>query len=125
MKGTSRYIALRSGTTRLICGADNLWRDETGCIWALVDPKSSTDKVETCGAFGLNLPDTAYFRPLNDACRPHDYAYSAPAYQAFHSREEADAYLESLLRIQGYGFIGRVFRKISSWFGKGLWEGDR
>lgn len=68
-------------------GEDGLWRDQTGCVYALPDAASSLDKEVRAGIGPFSMPEGS---PVNDVAKAHDTAYSTPAYQAFHTRKEAD-----------------------------------
>lgn len=72
---------------KLTKGGDGLWRDWTGCVYALTDEASSVDKEVRAGVGPFSMPKDS---PVNEAAAPHDYAYSCPAYQMYHNRKEAD-----------------------------------
>ena len=74
----------------------------------------------------MAVPDWRVFRELNDACVPHDFAYSSPEYQWFHTRAEADAYLQSLVeQVPIWGFLAKPFRWVAEKIGRPFWEGRR
>lgn len=102
-------------------GEDGLWRDISGTIWALREgPVADIDEV--CGVDPVALPAWYIFEKINAACRPHDYAFSSPAYQAFHTFDEANQYLKALQTIVGFPLLGEIFREISDEFGRKYWE---
>lgn len=118
----TRYIGRGGNSTELTKGLDGLWRDSLGTVYGLVDDSSSVDSRSVCGVGWFSLADG---NPLNDACAPHDYAYSSPAYQAFHTRQEADFYLEALLKqIHGeeHSVTPELFEFISRELGHEFWE---
>ena len=106
-------------TLKLTQGDDGFYRDESGVIYALPNTVSSLDEVTRCGVGILSLPEN---HKLTAACRAHDYAYSSPVYQAFHTRREADKMLERHAALLGYSATGKVFRVISRIFGSFFWE---
>jgi len=89
---------------------DGLWRDELGCIYALTEDSATVDPINRCGAGIFSLKPS---HPLTDACTPHDFAYCSPAYQLFHTREEADLMLEHHVELVGeghwYGILAKPF----------------
>lgn len=72
---------------KLLRYPDGLWRDADGTVYALEDPKYSKDDKKRAGVGVFSLPED---HPISQASGPHDYAFSSPAYQAFHNRVEAD-----------------------------------
>lgn len=105
---------------------DGLWRSDDGTIWAYIDAASMNDPVSACGV-GLDLPNwTGWMRKLNEACGPHDFKYSSPAYQAFHTRSEADADLlrdtHEMADGAWWAPIGTAFAWIARKFGGKFWE---
>lgn len=89
---------------------------------ALTDDAASVDPVNRCGIGIFSLSED---HPLTAACQPHDYAYSSPAYQLFHTREEADEMLEKLAsQINGWSFLAKPFKWISRLFGASKWENN-
>lgn len=66
---------------------DGLWRDAHGTIYALPEDSWSVDKTTRAGVGIFSLPED---HPLSQASGPHDYAFTSPTYQAFHTRIEAD-----------------------------------
>lgn len=107
----------------IIYGLDRLWRDSKGTVYGFVDSLSSANSVIRCGIGVLSLPRDSI---LTDACAPHDYMYSCPAYQATNCRKDADELLktyikivtkESWLKVATYPFywVTRVF-------GRHFWE---
>lgn len=84
-----RYIPLKDGVIVLTQNEDGLWCDETGCIYAVREDSAMTDKVDRIGVWPFVFP---FKTRLDDIYKVHDYLYSCPAYQFFHTREEADAW---------------------------------
>lgn len=112
-----RYIVFGNNVETLTLGVDGLWRDDLQTIWALTDDAASVDSIDRCGVGFFSLPEAS------DAdCSSHDYAYSSPAYQAFHTRKEADEMLRRNLIAAHYPIIGPIFYRFSRWFGKKYWE---
>lgn len=106
---------------------DGLWRFDDGTIADIEEDAKSVDKKVRCGIGYFSLDED---HDLTDACRPHDHAYSSPAYQALHTRKEADDYLKRLVKLvyrsnktKGSG-IGSIFRWLSRTFGESLWENE-
>lgn len=118
-----RYLVYRGNKYKVIKHKDGLWRFEDGTIADLEEDGSKADKKVRCGVGYFSLDED---HKLTDACRPHDHAYSSPAYQALHTRSEADVYLKSLVKkiypgVKGSA-IGTLFRNIANLFGAALWE---
>lgn len=103
---------------------EGVWTDSKGTIFALRDKTASTDTITRCGVGWASLPVDD---PLTAACAPHDYVYECPAYQLFHTRREADAYLASLVeQIPGWRrFMAKPFYYIVRLFGGRLWENPK
>lgn len=101
---------------------NGIWYDQDGGMWDFADPSSSVDQKARCGVGLLSLPDWPFFRKLNEACGVHDHLYESPAYQAFHTREEADTLLENLLALSEHPRFGRFARRVSELYGADLWE---
>ncbi len=119
------FIATSKEVIALSLGEDGLYRDSNGTIYALRDDSDTVDLVDRCGVGVFSLPEG---HPLNDACAVHDKMYSIPAYQAFHSRAEADAELARLVSIIDggkYRVFAPVFQFISWLAGSRLWENRR
>lgn len=119
---STQYVIFRGEVITLTLGPDNLWRSPDETVWAFRDSAAAVDNHDTCGVGFISLPDWEFFREVNDSCKPHDYAYSSPAYQAFHTRDEADVYLGRLLELQHHPILGEVFSELAKLFGVGLWE---
>lgn len=123
----SKYFNFKGTTYVISKHEDGLWRDAWGCIYALAEDENSVDNIDRCGIGFLSLPIN---HPANAGCSPHDYKYSSPAYQLFHTRAEADADLERDETLLGFPVLGKVFRFLAKTFGgfKGklrLWENDK
>lgn len=117
-----RYIAFKGAVIELTRNSEGFWVDDFPTIYAFREKETSVDDKDVCGigSFTLDKDD-----PRNAACKPHDYAYESPAYQAFHSRAEADFYLKQLLeQIPGYegALTPELFYRITRLLGGGFWE---
>lgn len=96
-------------------------------MYALRDPRDSSDPVDRCGVYPLALPVSLTPDELLIACKTHDFMYSSPAYQLFNSREESDSHLTQL------GEQGNIFSKLLSvpfYFiaralGRAFWENKK
>lgn len=76
---------------------DDLWRMEDGTVMAFANDEyyaHPEDNVCGVGIFKLNKDHW-----LNKACKPHDYMYSSPAFQYYHTRAEADYMLKQLVDV--------------------------
>jgi hypothetical protein len=125
MAPSDRFVYARGNRYDLTQGADGLWRDQHGVIWALRDNIATVDKSDNCGVLLFSLPDWHIFVDLNRACGPHDYMYSSPAFQVYNTRATADRMLESHIRQSGFfGFLAKPFRILSNVFGGRYWEND-
>lgn len=106
--------------------ADGFWRDDSGCIFGFVDEQGITDKAIRCGVGIFSLPSN---HPLSDACAPHDYAYSCPAYQASHGRDEPDEKLKKDIKTIGsghwYSILAYPFYVLSRTVGNLFWENSK
>lgn len=101
------------------------WFSKDGTEFALRDNSSSVDQVDRCGVGFVALPESD---PITDACKVHDYAYSSPAYQAFHTRAEADAELVRLAKmVEGslFSWAADILGALASAFGKRYWENKK
>jgi hypothetical protein len=111
---------------------DGLWRSSDGSIWAFADDTFSLDrKVRPGVGFFSWRKWWPWYNELTDAVRTHDYVYSSPAYQAFNTRQEADALLEShvnamadTINSTGLRILAKPFRKLAEWFGGKYWENE-
>lgn len=120
-----KYIITKKfGVITLVRGGDGFWRDPNGTIFALNDGRS-IDDAKRCGIWPFALPTWDFFTPLNQACAPHDFAYSSPVYQAFHTRLEADEYLGNLQSIAANPIVAGIFEGISRLLGVEFWENDK
>lgn len=115
-----KFIVFRGEVVELSQGIDGLFRSKEGTIFALREAGASVDEVDRCGIGLLSLPADSI---LTDACRAHDYMYSSTAYQAFHTREEADNELARLAHLLG-SHTGPVLKLISRILGGWFWEND-
>lgn len=120
-----KYIVFRGTVITLEHSTvDNLWRAPDGTVMALRDTSASVDNVDTCGVGPLSLPDT---HPLSALCGRHDYMYESPAFQLFHTREEADTYLEYLIHNYGkrWSWVSKPFYWLCRLFGGDFWENPK
>lgn len=119
-----KHIATtRWGVIELRRGSDGFWRSPDDTIYAFADNADSVDNVTRCGVgwFSLSADDAA-----TAACQPHDYAYSSPVYQAFHTREEADEMLQSLMsQVPDRELLATPFEELAEMFGGKYWENDK
>lgn len=125
--GDKKYIHFRGEIWELTFGEDLFWRDEQGGIYAYRDyDDTSLDSVDRCGVgrfFSISETD-----PVTDACGPHEFMYSSRVFQAFHTREEGDRWLESLTeQVPGREFLAGPFYWLAHIFGRfrNLWENPK
>lgn len=115
-----QYIIFRGEVVTLVRGEDDLWRDSLGTVFALRDDTGTADIVTRCGVGLFSLSPK---HPLTAACQPHDYMYSSPAFQKFHSRWEADKYLAFLVRqVPWWRWLAQPFFDLAHLFGGRYWE---
>lgn len=118
-----RYIPLKGRTIVLTKNADDLWCDETGCIFAIRDEAAMTDPVDRIGVWPFVVP---FKTPMDDVYKVHDYMYSCPAWQFFHTREESDAWAREwhLAETQGYAWslLAGPFYFLMRKLGGRFWE---
>lgn len=117
-----RYIVTGSSVEELTLFGDGFYRDSMGTIYAIAESSASVDKKNRCGIGVFSLPDKAI---ANDACRAHDFAYSSPVYQAYHTRKEADEKLKQDLLAMDYPILGPLFYRISRFLGATFWENQK
>jgi hypothetical protein len=113
----TKYIHAGNRVIELCKDKDGLWRSPSGTVFALAE--NYTPSEAQCGAGIFTLPKDSKYTPF---CGVHDFMYSSPAYQAFHTRSEADEALRIMLSEARHTFIGRVFKFLSRIFGEDLWE---
>ena len=105
-------------------GSDGLWYDQDGVIWALMETDSMKDSNNLCGISEYGAL-AGNFKG-NSACTSHDYAYSSPAYQRFHTRREADAKLYKDLRQNGvHPIVAKTMWAVARVLGIFFWEGSK
>lgn len=123
---TERHVVAGRRIYRLTLDANGLWRDRYGVVWAIESTHASVDANQGCGVSPFVLPDWHIFRQLNDICSAHDYMYSAPAFQYFNTRKDADEYLEMLIgQDQYFGWIGKPFKWLCRVFGGRYWDNKK
>jgi len=120
------YLAFRGETIQLNLTEKGLWVDKEGTVYAFADLSTALDMDDGCGIKPFKFPKGT---PLDAGCKVHDYLYSSPAYQFFHTRKEADEYLRFLHKQATKGSIFRIFvepfYRLSRWFGSGAWENKK
>lgn len=118
-----KYLVFKHKVIPLHKGEDGFWKDIDGTIYAFSDDTYSVDPVKRCGIGSISLPENS---PLNAGCDGHEYMYSSPVFQMFHTRKEADEWLKQSLDIlsknKWYSFVPRLFSNLASWFGGKYWE---
>ena len=102
----------------------NFFYDKDNCLYAFSDSSTDLDENDVCGIAPLALPDWPFFRRINDACAPHDFAYSSQVYQAFNLRSTAESMLRAHLAGAGFPIVGKVFAEVAEEFGGPAWEND-
>lgn len=117
-----KYIAFGNSVEKLTKHSDGLWRDSLGTIWAYSEDSYSSDPVSRCGIGFFSLPEAC---EANLACNAHDFAYSSPTYQAYHTRKEADEDLKRSLIALNYPVIGPIFYSIARFLGGLFWENKK
>lgn len=119
MPGDTLFI---NKSIKLTKDEDGFYKDDKGTIYALEDNNLSIDTKSRCGIGVFSLPEAW---GINDGCSPHDYAYSSPVYQAFHTRDEADQMLKAHITLVSHPVLGWLFRQVSRVFGPPLWENPK
>lgn len=121
--GDKRYLNARGVTYELTVDDRGLWIDNEGGVWAFADDDASTDPIIRCGVGLLSLPAS---HPLTRACKPHDFKYSSPEYQWFHTRSEAEADLERDAKtVRWWGWTAPILKFLAHTFGGSKWENER
>lgn len=119
---THKIIVLKTQTIELRKNDAGLWVDALGTIWA-VREGNQADNVDRCGVWPLVMPIET---PLEEGCKVHDYFYSSPAYQKFHSRAYADSYMKMLndlaTKDSFWGILSAPFYHLARTFGDRGWE---
>lgn len=126
MNDVQRFFHFRGEVYPVHKSPDGFWRDEFGCIYALVDDAFVVDKRIRAGVGPFSFPEG---HPANEPAKPHDFKYSCPVYQAFHSRAEADADLYRDFNLLGkgtwWGQMTPVWYGISRILGWMFWENEK
>lgn len=122
-----RYIHFSGKTIELTKNADGLWADSTGCIYGVREESAMTDKEDRIGVWPFVFP---FKTRLDGIYKVHDYMYSCPAWQFFHTREESDAwaYEEHLRETEGFWplrILAQPFRYIIKNFGGQFWDNPK
>jgi len=122
----TKYIHFRGRVIAIRKCLDGLWRSMDGTIWGFTEDTAVVDPVSRCGVGIFSL---AAEHELTSGCQPHDYAYSSPAYQLFHTRKEADEMLLNNINLIGkskwYSVFAKPFYYFSRWFGGKYWENNK
>lgn len=117
-----KFIIFNGEVIQVFKSSKDRWYDTKGTEYAYSDSKNSIDSKNRCGVGWFSLAEDD---SRNDACAPHDFAYSSPAYQAFHTRAEADYMLKELLEKipEAKGTMTpEIFYGISRELGFHFWE---
>jgi len=119
-----RYIVFKGETITLTKHEDGLWRSDFGTIYAFREETSGLNRKDLCGVFPFVIPIE---NPMSDGCRVHDGLYSNPAYQAFHTRKEADEHMLRMHKLSTkgsvWGFLSKPFYYLVRVFGGLVWKG--
>ncbi len=92
-----QFIIANNKVEEITLHDDGDWYDPYGTVLALATKDyAAPDADNRCGVGVFSLPAD---NSLNDSCKPHDYMYSSPSFQSFHTRQYADYYLKSLLEL--------------------------
>lgn len=121
---TVKFIIYKGKVEPLFLDSRGFWVSVHGAKFAFRDKSKSVDDKVRCGVGVLTLPDWSFFEEINEACGVHDYMYESPVYQAFHTRTEADDYLNELLRLKGHPLVGSVFSSVANLLGVPWWENE-
>ncbi len=117
-----RYIVAGKKVVKLTRRINLLWYDDNGTEFALSDG-ISVDNVIRLGVGFFSLSEK---NPLTNAARAHDFMYTSPAYQEYHTRKEADAVLYTHLRSLGANKLtAGTLWMLSRIFGGFFWENDK
>lgn len=114
-------VTKRFGITQVIRGADSFFRDAEGTLYAFREGPTA-DATDRCGVWPFALPLWPMFQTVNDACKPHDFAFSSPVYQAFHTYNEANEMLEAVQILGGHPVFGAFAEQIAAILGMEYWE---
>lgn len=122
--GKVQYIKFRGEVIDLTYDGF-FWRDNFGTIYGYTDDTLSLDHTTQCGLAKIWAFDPSAFPELTEACAPHDNKYSNPAFQAYHTREEADEDLERDVKLLAPGrqkLLAKPFKWLARLFGGSAWE---
>lgn len=114
-------ITNKFGVTKLTRNSDNFYQDDKGTLYAYKDGATS-DPVDRFGIWPFALPLWPIFQAINDAAKPHDFQYTAPVYQAFHTEEEANHNLDQRLALIGHPLLGAISDWATNQYGFHWWE---
>lgn len=126
LRYSPKYISFKNTLIELRYLDDGFWHSCDGTIFALADDSATLDPINRCG-IGILSFNTDF--PLTIDCRVHDYMYSSPAFQLFHTRSEADTWLQNLVIQTGeghwYKILAKPFRFLANLFGGRAWENEK
>lgn len=112
--------------TILTLGDDGLWRDDQGTIRAIADKGYSSPDADNRAGYGIfSMPAS---HPCNGPAKIHDFEYSSPAYQKFHTRREADEELFQRLKqlpTERRSLLPYIFYGIVRLFGGRFWDNKK
>jgi hypothetical protein len=89
-KSDVRYLAFKTGIIEVTRATNDRFYDKDGCEYAFAEDANMVDKISRIGVWPFVFPQGTV---LDAPAKVHDFMYSCPSYQAYHTREEADAYL--------------------------------
>lgn len=116
----NKYIIFGGEAVKISMHPDGCWKDRWGTVYALRDGGAFVDPDPRCGIGIFSLPEG---HPLNDVCRVHDYQFSSPYYQLFHTESEANKELYRNLKKAGASsFIAKLFYGLVDQLGGWWWE---
>lgn len=122
---STKYLRFRNEVIPIHQNAQGFWQDDQGGLYAMAEKSASKDDTVACGVAPFDLPNwTGWMRALNESCAPHDFMYSSPVYQAFHTRAEADAALEASIETAAGGSWWSIFAAPFSWIARQLGADD-
>lgn len=98
---------------------DNFWYDITGTIYAFAEVHPGDDPRIRCGAGFFSLPQSS---SLNELCAPHDFQFSCPVWQAYHTESESNEALEQRMILANHPMVGELFYQITDLLGPLYWD---
>lgn len=121
-----RYIngGKKHGVVELTRGDDGLYRDAEGTIFALRED-GGADHVDRLGIWPFVIPRWMTPKDVLEIAARHDFKYDCPAYQAFHSRAEADRDLRREMRRSSWSILAEPFYIACDIVGRLVWENKK